>query len=62
MVRKTFTSQRIGLVIAGALCGGSFAQEKPAGNMEMLRAKIRAGKKLMVAVNMELTESEANVF
>lgn len=38
------------------------AQDKPADNMQILRDKIKADKKLVVAVNMELTESEAKVF
>jgi hypothetical protein len=38
------------------------AQDKPADNMQILRDKIRADKKLLVAANMELTESEANAF
>jgi hypothetical protein len=38
------------------------AQEKPADNMQILRDKIRADKKLVVAGNMELTESEAKGF
>src|SRR5205809_6441814 len=38
------------------------AQEKPADNMQILRDKIRADKKLVVATNMELTESEAKDF
>jgi hypothetical protein len=38
------------------------AQDKPADNMEILRDKIRADKKLVIAVNMELTESEAKDF
>jgi hypothetical protein len=38
------------------------AQDKPADNMQILRDKIRADKKLVVATNMELTESEANGF
>jgi hypothetical protein len=40
----------------------SVAQEKPADNMQMLRDKIQADKKLVVATNMELTESEAQGF
>jgi hypothetical protein len=40
----------------------SFAQDKPADNMQILREKIRADKKLVVATNMELTESEAKTF
>jgi hypothetical protein len=40
-----------------ALC-----QEKPADNMQLVLEKIRADKKLLVAENMELTESEAKGF
>ena len=38
------------------------AQDKPADNMQILRDKIKADKKLLVATNMELTESEAKGF
>jgi hypothetical protein len=40
----------------------SAAQDKPADNMQILRDKIKADKKLVVATNMELTESEAKGF
>jgi len=40
----------------------SLAQDKPADNMQILRDKIKADKKLVVATNMELTESEAKDF
>jgi hypothetical protein len=40
----------------------SVAQDKPADNMQILRDKIKADKKLVVATNMELTESEAKDF
>jgi hypothetical protein len=40
----------------------TFAQDKPADNMQILRDKIRADKKLVVALNMELTEAEAKNF
>jgi hypothetical protein len=40
----------------------SVAQDKPADNMQILRDKIKADKKLVVATNMELTESEAKSF
>ena len=36
--------------------------DKPADNMQILREKIKADKKLLVAANMELTESEAKNF
>lgn len=38
------------------------SQDKPADNMQILREKIRADKKLLVAANMDLTESEAKAF
>ena len=37
-------------------------QEKPADNMQLVLEKVRADKKLLVAENMELTESEAKGF
>ena len=40
----------------------SMAQEKPADNMELVREKIKTDKKLFIAQNMKLTESEAKVF
>jgi predicted outer membrane protein len=49
----------IGLCGAASLGG---AQDKPADNMQILRDKVHADKKLLVATNMELTESEAKGF
>lgn len=40
----------------------STAADKPADNMQILREKIMADKKLVVAANMQLTESEARGF
>lgn len=40
----------------------AFAQDMPADNMEILRDKVSADKKLLVAINMGLTESEAAAF
>jgi polyhydroxyalkanoate synthesis regulator phasin len=51
--------------LAGLLALGmvpALAQDKPADNMQILREKIGADKKLLVATNMELTESEAKAF
>jgi hypothetical protein len=58
---------RKSLIIALALIAIGFAplslaQDKPADNMQILRDKLRADKKLVVATNMELTESEAKSF
>lgn len=47
-------------IISGA--AQSLSQDKPSANMDILREKIRADKKLVVALNMELTESEAKNF
>ena len=38
------------------------AQDQPADNMEILREKVKADKKLVVAANMNLTEQEAKAF
>jgi len=38
------------------------AQDKPADNMEIVKEKIKSDKKLLVATNMQLTESEATAF
>jgi hypothetical protein len=50
------------MAVAFGVAPLSLAQDKPADNMQILRDKIRADKKLVVAVNMELTESEAKGF
>jgi Spy/CpxP family protein refolding chaperone len=62
LVKKT-------LIVAAALVLMLFgfaplraAQDKPADNMQILRDKIKGDKKLVVATNMELTESEAKGF
>jgi len=40
----------------------AFTQDKPADNMELVREKLRADKKLLVAEGMKLTEAEAKAF
>ena len=60
LVKKT-----IGIAMAIMMFGFAplnAAQDKPADNMQILREKIKADKKLVVATNMELTESEAKGF
>ncbi len=53
----------IGLTsLAVAFPTPGWTQGKPADNMQILRDKIKADKKLLVATNMQLTESEAKVF
>jgi hypothetical protein len=64
-MRMDLVKKTIGVAMAVMLFGFaplSFAQDKRADNMNILRDKIRADKKLVVATNMELTESEAKNF
>jgi len=42
--------------------GSALAQDKPADNMEIVKEKIRTDKKLFIATNMQLTESEVKEF
>jgi len=54
------------LVLAALLALPATAQDKPgaapADNMQILRDKLKADKKLLVAANMDLTEAEAKSF
>lgn len=56
------------IFVAAAMLAGPVAaqsqgaQSKPADNMEILRDKLKADKKLVVAQNMDLTEAEAKGF
>ena len=50
------------MVVIAAFPVPALSQDKPADNMQILRDKIKADKKLLVAANMELTESEAKGF
>jgi len=45
-----------------AFPSSALTQDKPSDNMQILREKVKADKKLLVATNMELTESEAKGF
>ncbi len=54
----------IGFVILVAALGSAFvlAADPAPSNMDILRDKIKADKKLVVAENMQLTEAEAKAF
>ncbi len=55
----------IGLAVAVMIigfAGSAAAQNTPADNMEIVREKVRTDKKLFIATNMELTESESKAF
>ena len=60
-VLKTILGGALAMLLCG-LAPLSVAQEKPADDMQILRDKLRADKKVVVAANMELTESEAQGF
>jgi Spy/CpxP family protein refolding chaperone len=65
MERKAFLRTGMVMIMVLALVGLAVAvaaQDKPADNMQILRDKIKADKKLLVAKNMDLTESEAKAF
>jgi hypothetical protein len=61
LVKKTIGAAVMAVMLFG-FAPLSVAQDKPADNMQILREKIRADKKLVVSLNMELTESEAKNF
>jgi hypothetical protein len=50
------------MAVVMAFPGSALTQDKPSDNMQILREKVKADKKLLVATNMELTESEAKGF
>jgi len=69
--RKEHTRMRSasrGLIAIGSLLAclvtgvAATAQDKPSDNMEVLREKMRADKRLVVASVLELTEGEAKAF
>jgi hypothetical protein len=52
----------IGCVLASLVGGVALAQDKPADTMDLLRDKVRADKRVVVAAVLELTEAEARGF
>jgi hypothetical protein len=50
------------VLLASLLAAPAFAQDRPADTMQLVREKVRADKKLLVAQNMGLSESEAKAF
>jgi polyhydroxyalkanoate synthesis regulator phasin len=50
------------MVVIAAFPVPALSQDKPADNMQILLDKVKADKKLLIATNMELTESEAKGF
>lgn len=53
----------VGLAILFLIMAGTLpAQDKPADNMQIVLEKIKADKKLLIAQNMQLTETESKAF
>ena len=50
------------IMVVGLMSGLAVAQDTPADAMALLREKVRADKKLVVATALQLTEAEAGVF
>jgi predicted outer membrane protein len=64
-MKMRFVKTTFGVIMTLTLIGFAplgLAQDKPADTMQILRDKLKADKKLVVAANMELTESEAKGF
>ena len=59
---KTVILLAVTLCIMAPAFAQSASSDDPAYNMQILRDKIKADKKLIVAVNMQLTEAEAKAF
>jgi hypothetical protein len=58
VIPRTLLASLVALLVAGPL----LAQDKPADDMEIVREKMRADKKLLVSDAMGLTEAEAKGF
>jgi hypothetical protein len=58
-MKAVFAAAAAAALLAGPV---AFAQEQASDNMEIVREKVRADKKLLVASNMQLTEQEAAAF
>jgi len=50
------------MIVVAAFPVPALTQDKPSDNMQILREKVKADKKLVVATNMGLTESEGKGF
>jgi hypothetical protein len=59
---KTILAFAVVAAITVLFASPAVSQDKPADNMQILRDKIKADKKLLVAANMELTDVEAKAF
>lgn len=62
MGRRVRSVLLIGAILTCLVDGVASAQDKPADQMDLLREKARADKKLVVSEALALTESEAKAF
>jgi hypothetical protein len=62
MRRELRTVMMIGTFMTCLAGGGAAAQDRPTDSMEIVREKLRTDKKLVVAMVLELSESEAKRF
>ena len=60
-VGKSLIAMVLAITLIG-LVGSAAAEDKPADNMDLVKEKIRTDKKLFIATNMQLTESETKAF
>jgi hypothetical protein len=62
MPRRACSALLIAAVLTCVAHGATSAQDKPADQMDLIREKLRADKKLVVAEALALTEGEAKAF
>ena len=62
MRRELRTVMMIGIFMTGLVGGGAAAQDRPTDTMEVVREKLRTDKKVVVAMALDLTESEGKRF
>ncbi len=60
--RKTVSMTLIVIMMVALGAFSAIAQDKFSGDMQIMIDKLRADKKLLVAMNMDLTEAEAKAF
>ena len=60
-VGKSLIAMVLAITLIGFV-GSAAAQDKAADNMDLVKEKIRTDKKLFIATNMQLTESETKAF
>jgi len=62
MKKMVLASIVLGIFLAMGITSMAMAERQPADNMQIVREKIQADKKLLIAENMGLTEKQAAAF